>query len=120
MTPHKMTTMSDDSNQHKGRVIGPDGRVLSVDSLPSPETVRWVARRKAEVVASVKGGLLCLNEACARYGLTHDEYFEWERAYVASGLTGLHFRSKCRSHLKANVLCEEVQAKKTKGLKAGW
>ncbi len=52
------------------RVIGPLGESLTVDSLPPPETTRWVVRRKAEVVAAVNGGLLSVSEVCERYSLT--------------------------------------------------
>ena len=31
-------------------------------------------RRKAEVVAAVRGGLLSLEEACSRYALNSDEF----------------------------------------------
>ena len=41
-------------------VIGPDGSPLTIADLPSPKTKRWVIRRKAEVVAAVRGGLLSL------------------------------------------------------------
>ena len=51
-------------------VIGPDGSPLTVADLPPRDTKRWVIRRKAEVVAAVRGGLLSLEEACARYTLT--------------------------------------------------
>ena len=46
------------------QVIGPLGEPLTLDSLPSPTTTRWVVRRKAEVVAAVAGGLLSVDEAC--------------------------------------------------------
>ena len=46
-------------------VIGPDGSPLTIADLPAPGTKRWVIRRKAEVVAAVRGGLLSLEEACA-------------------------------------------------------
>ena len=39
-------------------VIGPDGSQLAIADLPAPETKRWVIRRKAVVVAAVRGGLL--------------------------------------------------------------
>ena len=39
------------------------GASVSLDSLPPPETKRWVIRRKAEVVAAVRAGLLSLEEA---------------------------------------------------------
>ena len=37
-------------------VIGPDGSPLTISDLPAPGTKRWVIRRKAEVVAAVRGG----------------------------------------------------------------
>ena len=37
-------------------VIGPDGSPLTVADLPAANTRRWVIRRKAEVVAAVRGG----------------------------------------------------------------
>ena len=46
------------------RVIGPLGEALAEHDLPSPDTTRWVVRRKAEVVAAVNGGLLTTDEAC--------------------------------------------------------
>ena len=46
-------------------------------------------RRKAEVVAAVRGGLLSLDEACARYLLTVDEFIAWQRAVDQHGLPGL-------------------------------
>ena len=41
-------------------VLGPDGSPLTIADLPPPNTKRWVIRRKAEVVAAVRGGLLAL------------------------------------------------------------
>lgn len=70
-------------------VPGPTGRPLTLADLPAPDTRRWVARRKAEVVAAVRGGLLTLDEACARYGLTAEEFLSWERAMERHGLDGL-------------------------------
>ena len=63
--------------QYRARVryvIGPDGSPLTVADLPPKDTKRWVIRRKAEVVAAVRGGLLSLEEACERYTLTVDEF----------------------------------------------
>ena len=54
-------------------VTGPLGEAMKRESLPPPNTSRWVVRRKAEVVAAVDGGLLSIGEACDRYGLTLEE-----------------------------------------------
>jgi hypothetical protein len=70
-------------------VVGPLGERLSYDSLPPPDTNRWVVRRKAEVVAAVNGGLLTIEEACERYQLTLEEFASWQRAVERSGLPGL-------------------------------
>lgn len=70
-------------------VVGPLGEPLTVDSLPSPDTSRWVVRRKAEVVAAVAGGLLSVDEACKRYSLSLEEFAGWQRAVDRSGMPGL-------------------------------
>jgi Protein of unknown function (DUF1153) len=81
--------MSDSMRPRVKYVIGPDGSPLTVADLPSPETRRWVIRRKAEVVAAVRGGLLSLEEACARYTLTVDEFLSWQVSIDHYGLPGL-------------------------------
>jgi uncharacterized protein DUF1153 len=70
-------------------VTGPDGRVLTVANLPPRDTKRWVIRRKAELVAAVREGLLSLEEACERYTLTVDEFLSWQRSIDRHGLPGL-------------------------------
>jgi hypothetical protein len=57
--------------------------------LPPSSTKRWVIRRKAEVVAAVRGGLLSLDEACSRYTLTVDEFLSWQMSIDQFGLAGL-------------------------------
>lgn len=70
-------------------VIGPEGTPLTLATLPPPSTERWVARRKAEVVAAVKGGLLSLEDVCDRYGLTMEEFLSWQRQIDRHGMAGL-------------------------------
>jgi hypothetical protein len=57
--------------------------------LPAPGTKRWVIRRKAVVIAAVRGGLLSLEEACSRYMLTVDEFLSWQSSIDQYGLAGL-------------------------------
>jgi len=70
-------------------VIGPDGTPMTWDDLPPPDTRRWVARRKAQVVAGVRAGFITLEEACARYALSVDEFLSWQRLFDRHGLSGL-------------------------------
>jgi Protein of unknown function (DUF1153) len=70
-------------------VIGPCGDRLTLADLPSPDTKRWVIRRKAEVVAAVRGGLLSLEEAGRRYALSPDEILSWQHCIERFGLAGL-------------------------------
>jgi len=70
-------------------VIGPDGSPLTMADLPAPDTKRWVIRRKAEVVAALRGGLLSLEDACSRYMLTVDEFLSWQSSIDQHGLAGL-------------------------------
>ena len=91
--------MLEKQNARPVQVIGPLGEPLTLDTLPAPTTTRWVVRRKAEVVAAVNGGLLSAEEACARYGLTLEEFATWQRAVERAGMKGLrvtwsqHYRS---------------------------
>jgi len=61
------------------RVIGHEGDPITFEDLPEHNDVRWVRRRKARVVAAVRGGLLSLHEALERYSLSLEEFIEWER-----------------------------------------
>jgi len=70
-------------------VIGPTGAPLTLSDLPPPNTERWVIRRKAEVVAAVRGGLLTLDDACDRYRLTNEEFLNWQQSIDRHGLAGL-------------------------------
>ena len=76
-------------NAHASAVVGPDGRPITLADLPSPGIKRWVTRRKAEVVAAVRGGLLTVEDACGRYHLTAEEFTGWERLYERHGVKGL-------------------------------
>src|SRR6267378_6841482 len=83
-----MSIMTDQQYRARVRyVIGPDGSPLTVADLPPKDTKRWVIRRKAEVVAAVRGGLLSLEEACERYTLTVDEFLSWQTRYILRSLS---------------------------------
>jgi len=66
----------------------PVGEMTEAD-LPPPDTKRWVMRRKAEVVAGVRSGLISLEEACRRYTLSVEEFLSWQRLIDSHGVRGL-------------------------------
>ena len=67
--------------------VGPAPR--SIPDLPSPDTKRWVVRRKAVVVQAVRSGSISLQEACRRYNLSVEEFLAWQRAIERYGIPGL-------------------------------
>jgi len=77
------------NNRGEKYVIGPTGAPLTLTDLPPANTERWVIRRKAEVVAAVRGGLLSLDDACNRYRLTNEEFLTWQKSIDRHGLAGL-------------------------------
>lgn len=77
------------NNSRAVRIVGPDTTVLTRDALPPANTTRWVASRKAQVVAAVQGGLLSLEEVLARYNLSVEEFYGWQWAMDRAGVSGL-------------------------------
>jgi hypothetical protein len=62
---------------------------LAMETLPAPDTKRWIPRRKAIVLAALRIGLLRIDEACERYGLSADEILSWQRLVERHGVTAL-------------------------------
>ena len=71
------------------QTIGPSGEPLTYETLPPPDTKRWVVRRKAEVVAAVRGGIITLEEVCARYAISAEEFQSWADSLSKHGTRGL-------------------------------
>ena len=78
-----------DDDLRADRISGPTGLPLGREDLPPKNTTRWVARRKAEVVAGVHAGLITLEEACHRYALSLVEFLSWQKRFYEHGLRGL-------------------------------
>ncbi|MBB5514852.1 hypothetical protein FHS89_000858 [Rubricella aquisinus] len=66
-----------------------EGNRISRADLPPRDTRRWVARRKALVVAAVNGNLIDREEACEVYGLSDEELQSWIDSLSAHGPNGL-------------------------------
>ena len=81
--------MPSDFSNRALSTIGPSGEHLTLQDLPPSDTVRWVIRRKAELVAAIRGGLLSLDDACERYQLSEEELESWSNSLARHGLRGL-------------------------------
>lgn len=86
-------------------VVGPMGERLTVKDLPQSNTARWVARRKAQLVSAIRGGLITFEEASSRYSLSLEELTEWMRLETSFGLQGL--RAGKLQHHRAAVRHEQ-------------
>jgi ribosomal protein S19E (S16A) len=63
----------------------PDGSIMTRADLPAETTRRWVASRKAAVVRAVRYGLITIEDAKARYGLSDEEFEAWANAVAEHG-----------------------------------
>ncbi len=81
--------MPSDYSNRALSTIGPSGEHLTLEDLPPSDTVRWVIRRKAELVAVIRGDLLSLEDACVRYQLSEEELESWSNSLARHGLRGL-------------------------------
>ncbi len=81
--------MSQPRDRFLSRIVAPHGNPMSVNDLPPSDTKHWVIRRKAEVVAGVRAGLITIEEACERYSLSIEEFLCWQRLIDNHGIRGL-------------------------------
>lgn len=68
---------------------GADEPALTVADMPSAGLKRWYPHRKGEIVRAVREGLITVEEACNRYTLSVEEFFDWQRLFDAHGVKGL-------------------------------
>lgn len=108
--------MGSDNAGRPKTVIGPAGEPLTIDDLPPPSTQRWVIRRKAEVVAGVRNGLISLEDACNRYKLSAEEFLSWQHLIDQYGMRGLRttrLQQYRRDTGDATAAAPEFQPQKT-------
>ncbi|MGQ3263367.1 DUF1153 domain-containing protein [Phenylobacterium sp.] len=70
-------------------VVGPLGYPITRDTLPPPDTVRWNARRKAELLLAIRADLISLREVVSLYQLSAEEIAGWLALFERHGLDGL-------------------------------
>jgi hypothetical protein len=87
--PAKQIRRRDMSVMQDRCIILPDGKSLRRSDLPSPNTRRWVASRKALVVQAVNFNLISRQEACEIYALSDEELESWMQAVGEFGVSAL-------------------------------
>ena len=70
-------------------VPGSEGTWLGSAGSPPAATTRWTPRRKAEILAAVRQGLLSIEAAAAHYAITPEELLSWQGVLDREGLSGL-------------------------------
>ena len=90
-------------------VIDPYGDPLTIDTLPPTNTVRWVPRRKAQVVCAIREGLISRLDACDRYGISDAELLSWESLLESHGPRALRITSRQRSQKEMTSMSEDPQ-----------
>jgi hypothetical protein len=71
------------------KVTGPNGRQLTLADLPPTNLKHWLPYHKANIVTTVRGGLITADEICKRYKLSLEEFRIWEQALDSHGVGGL-------------------------------
>jgi hypothetical protein len=109
------------SGHSPGRAVtDPFGERLPVDTLPPADTVRWVPRRKAQVVCAIDGGLISRQEACDLYGISDAELFSWEKLLGDHGPRALRVTRTQHYQQAATSTGEDAQGSRpTEALSAG-
>lgn len=97
-----------------GRVIGWDGKPITLDDLPQRD-VRWSKKRKAQIVAAVRGNLLSFDEAWRRYGLSRLEFAAWENELLARAAE----RSRREEHSEFRLLAQAANVASSWRRRAG-
>ncbi len=89
-------------------VIDPYGDPLTIDTLPPTDTVRWVPRRKAQVVCAIRVGLISRHDACDRYGISDAELLSWENLLESHGPRALRVTSRQRARKEVTSTGEDA------------
>ena len=69
--------------------LGPDGTEMTLKDLPASDTKRWSMRKKAQIVAGIRAGLITTETACERYSLSVEELASWQRLIDKYGVRAL-------------------------------
>lgn len=68
---------------------------MKKETEPS-ESEREQARRRAEMILKVRGGVMSASEAAQALGISRKTYYKWEKRGLAAMLEGLYERNSGR------------------------
>lgn len=91
------------------KIVRISDRQKELDRLPPADTTRWVTRRKAQIVAAVRSGVLTIREACDRYKLSEEEFHSWVKLLDEHGLRGLR-TTRVQEYLPADERIRHASA----------
>lgn len=102
--------MIEQSPSRSLRTVSSQGAIPPSVSLPPRDTTRWVASRKALVVAAVERGQITIEEAMARYRLSQEEFSAWQRALSRGGVKALRMTAMAERQAEQRRLAERLEA----------
>lgn len=88
------------------RIVSSQAAIPPPVSLPPSDTTRWVASRKALVVAAVERGQITIEEAMARYRLSQEEFTAWQCALTQGGVKALRMASMAERQAEQRRMAE--------------
>lgn len=91
------------------RIVASQAALPPPVSLPPRDTTRWVASRKALVVAAVERGQISIEEAMARYCLSLEEFTAWQRALTRGGVKALRMASMAERQAEQRRMAEPLE-----------
>ena len=81
--------MSSDKTGGAPQSFAPNRGSSILPKSRSHQNVRWVIRRKVEVLTAVRTGNMSIEEACERHNISMEEIVSWSRAMDRARPAGL-------------------------------
>ncbi len=97
MQATEQSTKIDCADISEGTLRSGPRNTYSVARPPIPSRpVRWLAQKKAEILTAVRRGTISLDQACAIYDLSIEEFMTWHIGEVLHGMAGLRATTAAR------------------------
>lgn len=77
------------SHSERPSLLAENADSPTIYMLPPVRTIRWVIRRKAQVLSGIRAGIITRQEALERYRLSDEELDSWQFAADVAGVYAL-------------------------------